>query len=236
MPETNTSATRGTSTLIVSRTAEPSKTSATGALPPEMVRGSAASYTPNLEQIRRIFYGEILSSHMLALPLRTFSADVRPGATYIRLIAALLQVFSDEPAADTRATPKTGVSLQPALQRLVQLSGLAQDWDSYGGAPPSSQAISAARRLVIEVAEKFGGLSGELARPYAVVPIAGGGVQIEWAGPEAELEVEIGPDGSLSYLLVERRAGERKFEERERVSLTKIFETVGRAIAPRLNA
>ncbi len=49
--------------------------------------------------------------------------------------------------------------------------------------------------------ETFALVAGQSALPWTVAPLANGGVQLEWKGPEGALEVEISPDGRLGYLL-----------------------------------
>jgi hypothetical protein len=123
-------------------------------------------------------------------------------------------------------------SLEPTLDRLARLAELGSDWDSYGGAPPSGQALATARELLFAVAERCGELVGERVRPYAVAPIADGGVQLEWRGAHRELELEIGPGGDVGYLLVERHGGERQFEEGDDLSWPKALDLVARVLTP----
>lgn len=103
--------------------------------------------------------------------------------------------------------------LLPALQRLDELSRLAPDWDSYGALPPSATALEVAETIMRQVIDRVGQPAGERAAPYAVMPTTGGGLQLEWQGLTAELVLTIGPDGPLSYLLVEHPNEVRRFSE-----------------------
>ncbi len=77
--------------------------------------------------------------------------------------------------------------------------------------------------------ELFGSIEERIV-PACVAPLDDGGVQIEWSGTNAEIEVEIGPDAALSYLLANGIGPERAFEEVESASLdltlNKIFYTL----------
>jgi hypothetical protein len=68
------------------------------------------------------------------------------------------------------------------------------------------------------------------AAPHAILPLPGG-VQLEWRGRLADLEVDIGPDGQLGYLLVHRTADGRASEEAEDVSRSPILACIGRVLA-----
>lgn len=84
-----------------------------------------------------------------------------------------------------------------AIKRLIAIRDLPHNWDSYGSPPPSESAIDAAIQLLIGID------LDELASPR-IVPVSGGGVQLEWEVGARELELEIINDGSIRYLKVER--------------------------------
>jgi hypothetical protein len=125
------------------------------------------------------------------------------------------------------------VIVQPSLDRLAQLAKLGQNWDSYGGVPPSAQAIDSAHRVIVAAAERFAGEVGDRARPYAVAPLADGCVQVTWRGSVDELEVEIGPRDSVGYLLIKGRGNEETFEEGEGISTSETLDLVGRVLLAR---
>jgi hypothetical protein len=101
------------------------------------------------------------------------------------------------------------LTFQPARDALDELARLPENWDSYGGRPPTAIAISAAHGLLANVAERYVDAGEGDALPWATVPLADGGVQFEWRGDGGAIEVEIGPTGALGYV-VER--GERTVE------------------------
>ena len=120
--------------------------------------------------------------------------------------------------------------LEPALQRLDELAQLEPDWNSYGAAAMSPRAIKIAREFLKSVAKRLVDKVGERVRPYVVVPLADGGVQIEWRSPERDLEVEIGPDGTLGYLLIERIGAEEKFNEADAVPEEEVLHIVSKVL------
>lgn len=110
-------------------------------------------------------------------------------------------------------------TLRPTIEQLAGFAALEPDWDSYGGLPSSPRAISAATELLVLVADRFTKRVPSMIVPYAVAPSAGGGVQVEWRGPGQEIEVEVGPDGRLSYLQVEGEGDQRRYGEHGDVPL-----------------
>lgn len=79
--------------------------------------------------------------------------------------------------------------------RLQNLASLPENWNGYGSPQIAGEAISESLRIINELA-KLGMPEPE------IFPISGGGVQMEWQNQGAELEIEIMPDRSISYLLV----------------------------------
>lgn len=80
---------------------------------------------------------------------------------------------------------------------VLRLGKLQQDWDSYGSSPPSLQVLDVAIDLVRSTP------FDDLPRPH-IVPISGGGVQLEWRISQREVEVVVLPDRSMEYLKIER--------------------------------
>ncbi len=122
--------------------------------------------------------------------------------------------------------------VQPSLRRLTRLAELPTNWDSYGAAPPSLLAISMARELLLAIDEQFGHAVGERVQPYAVAPIADGGIQLEWRGPRAEIEVEIDPMGQQGYLVVAKQGVERTFEEKDNLLRAEVVAAVAKVLLP----
>ena len=80
-----------------------------------------------------------------------------------------------------------------AIKRLFRAAELPADWDSYGSPPPSRLAVS----MAIWVIQAIN--LDDLPIPD-VVPVPGGGIQLEWQCGARELELEILPDGALLFL------------------------------------
>jgi hypothetical protein len=115
-------------------------------------------------------------------------------------------------------SPHARAQLKEPTKRLQALRLLEFGWDSYGGAPPSVQAIAQAHGLLLEVGARFGGGRYVDIAPDVVAASPDGGVQLEWCSAGLDVEVAVGPDGALRYLLVDRRAGEPAYHERADVS------------------
>jgi hypothetical protein len=82
--------------------------------------------------------------------------------------------------------------VRPAVRRrLAVLERLQPNWDSYGGAPVSALAIEAVIRLF--------DLRPYVREPF-IAPVASGGLQLEWAVGDVEIEVEFDRDGGVSVL------------------------------------
>jgi hypothetical protein len=126
----------------------------------------------------------------------------------------------------------TDVSLDPILERLTQLAQLEPDWDSYGALPVSAVAFVKACQLLIDVKYSLSPLVGEGILPSDAAPIADGSLQLEWRGPHGKLEVEIKPDMNFSYLLIKGEGSERKFEEKNQVSLSEVLNVVSQVLIP----
>ncbi|MBX3069146.1 MAG: hypothetical protein KF883_01460 [Thermomicrobiales bacterium] len=97
--------------------------------------------------------------------------------------------------------------IDSASKRLQELSRLDANWDSYGARAVGAAATSLAYRLLFDVARRSIDLRihhDKSVRPWFVAPLADGGIQIEWRKVGSAIEVEIGNDGSLAYLIEHR--------------------------------
>ena len=93
--------------------------------------------------------------------------------------------------------------LRPEVaQRLRSLADLGQNWNSYGARVVSAEAL----RLAIFILQR-----ADIPTPTAIVPLASGGVQLEWDHRSAEIEIGIQPDGVACVLI--DQAGEMREEE-----------------------
>ena len=94
--------------------------------------------------------------------------------------------------------------------RLAELGRLETDWDSYGASPVSLRSLTMAERMMLQMVAKF----DVRGAPTEVMPIADGGVQMEWRGRTGDLALNAAPDGSWSYLLIEHGPEGRAYRER----------------------
>jgi len=122
--------------------------------------------------------------------------------------------------------------LQPALQRLEALERLTVDWDSYGGDPPSRTALLTACMFLESVGRQLGPFFAEGARPYAVAPVADGGVQLEWRGPSGEIEIEVDPNGQLGYWVSCAEGELQGIHEEEDVDQLKALRALAQVLRP----
>ncbi len=82
------------------------------------------------------------------------------------------------------------------LRRIAQLALLSNNWDSYGSPPIRPIALASAIQFLLLTDRE------NPPSPY-IGPVTGGGVQLEWHTSTRELELEILPDGSLEYVMID---------------------------------
>lgn len=115
-----------------------------------------------------------------------------------------------------------GAMLEQAMSQLARLAALAPNWDSYGAVPPTGAAIAEAEAVLRLAFHSF----GDRARPYAIAPLADGGVSLEWKGARADVEVEAAADGALGYLFTGHSPLDDRQIERDRVSEREILDVL----------
>lgn len=84
-----------------------------------------------------------------------------------------------------------------AIKRLKEVLSLPENWDSYGSPPPTLDAANTAMGILT-------GIDLDYFVAPRVVPISGGGLQLEWRLGTRALELEIHDDGLVEYLTAER--------------------------------
>jgi hypothetical protein len=139
---------------------------------------------------------------------------------------------SRSPSVVSRTGEDAPALVRGTLDRIAGFADLAQDWDSYGGAPSSAVARNEAERWVEIVADLFAPRVGPQARPYSVAPLADGGVQLEWRGPGGALEIDVAPDGTLGYLLTNEENSQPAYHEVDDASWSEILRLLIRVFAP----
>jgi hypothetical protein len=120
--------------------------------------------------------------------------------------------------------------LEATLQRLAAFGDLEQDWDSYGGAPPTTIALTEAGRWIEIVADLFGARVEDASIPYSVAPLANGGVQLEWRGRNGIVELEVGSGGDLAYLFLPKGEDSNGAEESDDASWSDVLRKLMRAL------
>lgn len=101
----------------------------------------------------------------------------------------------------------------PAFQKLEFFRTLDPDWDSYGSATITPQAFSTAKALLSDLCLRPSGFGTTTLVPFSVVPVATGGINLEWRRPDAALEVWINAAGTIETLL-DRHQHVDRFEEK----------------------
>lgn len=141
-------------------------------------------------------------------------------------------VESSDPLRIPANSSQAGLTLpNETRERLLELSRLESDWDSYGALPASNRAIAAAGTLVSRIIAR----TGPQGVPHEIMPIADGGISLEWRYPTVELGLNAYPDGGWSYLLIERNEEGRHATEGYDLSdddaLALVFDVIGPALA-----
>ena len=94
--------------------------------------------------------------------------------------------------------------LREAVAEVEELTSLAPDWNGYGAKVVEAGSAVAAVRFLLRAALP------QVSRPD-IVPVADGGVQVEWHRGGVDLEVCFSPDESVGYLDV-RESGDEPTE------------------------
>ena len=95
-------------------------------------------------------------------------------------------------------------ALMPVMERLAELMSMPRGWNSYDANPISGTALRRTIEFLLEHVA-FG-----IDHP-AVVPTIRGGLQLEWHNNGLDIEVEVAPDGPVTFF-VEDGATEEPIE------------------------
>jgi hypothetical protein len=106
---------------------------------------------------------------------------------------------------DNSLQPTDENPMMPALNQLNSFLKLPQNWDSYGGEAPTSQALNAAYNFLVSIQGQLGG-AGKSVTPSDVAPLPSGGIHLAWRTRRFEIEIEFDADGTANYLLADKRA------------------------------
>lgn len=117
-------------------------------------------------------------------PVRALTASVRPTT-------AALQI--------TRVIP-VEVAL---VEDLARLASLPENWDSYGGAPPSETVIKAAATFVLRAIAAARSIGSEIPLPK-VVAAGDGSVGLVWKDPSRASTLEVVIDDEGCHFILSR--------------------------------
>lgn len=117
------------------------------------------------------------------------------------LVRAAPQESPPRPAPRIRA-PRRDLPevLLDALDRACELQQLPRGWNSHGAEPVSDAAFRQTIRFLAAYVVQG------IASP-TLVPTVRGGLQLEWHRRGVDIEVEVSPDGSVSWWAEDRQSG-----------------------------
>lgn len=134
-----------------------------------------------------------------------------PAAWTLRFPDALAGAFVRKTqAAPSRSSRRISIrarrrelpeQLLLALDRAIELFRLPRGWNSHGAEPVSDAAF--VRTVDFLTTYLVDGVAGPI-----LVPTVRGGVQLEWHRQGVDIEVEVSPDGSVSWCAEDQRSGE----------------------------
>jgi len=101
----------------------------------------------------------------------------------------------------------------PFFHRLDTLGALADNWDSYGAARVSSVALRIARAVLTDLSLRPAAFGATTLVPFTIVPVATGGINMEWRRQDAALELWVDTEGRIEAL-VDQRHVQPRFEEK----------------------
>ncbi len=127
-----------------------------------------------------------------------------------------------EPSGQIGQVERPPVYINADIEEIEALVRLEPDWDSYGAAAISPQAIALAKDLVVYTAIGAASLGIE-AHPYYIGSTPTGGVQVEWRRDGREIQVEVRSNQTLGCLLVRQSDTQREREYREDVPLVGVL-------------
>lgn len=124
--------------------------------------------------------------------------------------------------------PKPAGSLQPALLRIRirEIADLPANWDGAGAVAPSAVAIAQACVLIDAVAQMEDERTGGRRSPFTSAPIADGGLQAEWMGDNARIDVQIAPDGTLGYMTKQGHGLQAVYDEQDGVPVAILLDVI----------
>jgi len=123
--------------------------------------------------------------------------------------------------------------LRQARVDLAGLRSLVENWDTYGGHPPTEMALASAGALLDYIEWALGVVTRERTQPYFVGPLPNGGVTIEWRNGPEQLGIDVEPTGQFGYILVEETPAGRRFREEATAPWPEITDLLARTLTQR---
>jgi hypothetical protein len=127
-------------------------------------------------------------------------------------------------------SPQFRDKLASVHERISGFVALESDWDSYGAARPSANAIRTAQQVLDDLVILYARQFGENVLPFWASPLPSGGVQLEWRSPAFELEVEVDANGRLAFLLQKGHGADAEYQEGEGASTEEIASLLGHVL------
>jgi|SRR5579862_6889954 len=121
-------------------------------------------------------------------------------------------------------------AIHEALSELEELRHLEVDWDSYGGNPPTAQALIAGEVLLKSVQLALGRYAGSRLAPEYIAPRADGGIHIEWGHRPLKVSIQVTASAGFAYLVVSWKNGIRDPREKSDVSLDEVIQEIARVV------
>ena len=115
----------------------------------------------------------------------------RVGIADARAALAATRALPD-PFGEIRAEAARVDTAARLLRRLREIAVFDADWGGWGERPPCRQAVAVAAWTVRRLRDTHGAVM-----PARVMPLADGGVVVEWAPPHSRLEAEAAGSGQL---------------------------------------
>ena len=122
-------------------------------------------------------------------------------------------------------------ALRSAIDRIAEMAKLPANWDRADADPPTALAVGGACHLIEAVAADQARRGRGRIAPATSSPIPDGGLQVEWEGPHARIDVQINPDGSYGFLATWGRGPDARYEEADEAPLNAVLALLDRVLA-----
>ncbi len=163
--------------------------------------------------------------------MQTFADSYTGGKTDTKPLKAIAKTAGLNVQIKTsRLAPQTQSWMPWATDQLDAIAALEPNWDSYGGEPPSPEAIKGAEFFLQTVHQSFGNYDHDQSQPQIVAPRADGGIQMEWGTYSAEIDVHVDASGVLGYLFIDQQGTEPIYREVQMASLEDALQWVARVV------